>query len=152
MRRKNKRVAKINQTSSVSGESDTTTNLTGPESSESQERTTPNNEIDNYKLMDSDLSQIESNNTKLDSAEDETNSSGSITIKQEIDNITSNNNNNNESTFLFVELKLISIDYKCVQFSNLIQKFLCINSNACIHHINKFIAKNMNIIDDLFEV
>jgi hypothetical protein len=135
MRRKNKRIAKINQTSSVSGESDTT-NLTGPDSESQEIANVPNDEIDCK--LDSELSQIESNNTKSDSTEDET------TIKQEM--------TSTESTFLFVELKLISIDYKCVQYSNLIQKFLCINSDACIHHINKFIAKNMNIIDDLFEV
>lgn len=144
MRRKNKRVAKIsvNQAaSSVSGESDSTTNFTGADNESLETAQETNDEIDCK--MDSDLSQIESGNNKSDSLEGEVTSMA--VIKQEP--ITSM-----DSSFLFVELKLISIDYKCVRYSNLIQKFLCINTKASVHHIKKFIAKNMNILEDLFEV
>lgn len=140
MRRKNKRVAKIsvNQASSVSGESDATTNFTNGESESLETANSQlNDEIDNK--ADSDLSQIESNITKSDKNED-----GETLIKQEPISA--------DSSFLFVELKLISIDYKCIDYSQLMQKFLCINSNASVEHIKKYIAKNMNILDDLFEV
>lgn len=140
MRRKNKRVAKIsvNQASSVSGESDATTNFTNGESESLETANSQlNDEIDNK--VDSDLSQIESNITKSDKNED-----GETLIKQEPISA--------DSSFLFVELKLISIDYKCIDYSQLMQKFLCINSNASVEHIKKYIAKNMNILDDLFEV
>lgn len=140
MRRKNKRVAKIsvNQASSVSGESDATTNFTNGESESLETANSQlNDEIDNK--ADSDLSQIESNITKSDTNED-----GETLIKQEPISA--------DSSFLFVELKLISIDYKCIDYSQLMQKFLCINSNASVEHIKKYIAKNMNILDDLFEV
>ena len=76
--------------------------------------------------------------------ESDTNEDGETLIKQEPISA--------DSSFLFVELKLISIDYKCIDYSQLMQKFLCINSNASVEHIKKYIAKNMNILDDLFEV
>lgn len=57
-----------------------------------------------------------------------------------------------DSTFLFVELKLISIDNKCKNFKKLTQTFLCLNANALIEHIQKLIYKKMMLSDSFFEV
>lgn len=54
--------------------------------------------------------------------------------------------------FLFIELKLISIDIKCVDYEKLEQRFLCVDSKASIEHVKKFILKKMNILADFFEV
>lgn len=148
MRRKSKKVAKIaassaTPSSSLSDGSDSTTNFNGADS-ESVETGQLNDEIDCK--LDSDASQNDSsNNKKSDSADNDF--TQSLNLKQE-----PVSKDLTESTFLFVELKQISIDYKCVDYSQLIQKFLCINSNASANHIKKFITKNMNILEDLFEV
>lgn len=142
MRRKNKRVAKIpvNQASSTSGESETTTNFAGTYNECLDTAKQKNDEVDCK--IESDQSQTEFDNKKSDSIENDT-----ILMADIKEEPTSN-----ESSFLFVELKLISIDYKCVQYSNLNQKFLCIDAKASINHIKKFIAKKMNILEDSFEV
>jgi hypothetical protein len=57
-----------------------------------------------------------------------------------------------DTTFLCVELKLISIDKKCVDYKMLNKRFLCINSTAILDHLKKFIVKKMNICDVKFEV
>ena len=55
-------------------------------------------------------------------------------------------------TFLIVELKLISIDNKCINHIKLVENFLCINSNATINHLRKFIIKKMKITENFFDV
>jgi hypothetical protein len=57
-----------------------------------------------------------------------------------------------DTKFLFIELKLISIDIKCVDYEKLEQRFLCVDSKASIEQIKKFIVKKMNILEDCFEV
>lgn len=57
-----------------------------------------------------------------------------------------------DAKFIFIELKLISIDIKCGDYDKLEQRFLCVDSKASIEHVKKFIAKKMNILEDFFEV
>lgn len=57
-----------------------------------------------------------------------------------------------ENTYLFIELKLISIDIKCNNYEKLEQKYLCIDSKALVKHIKKYIIKKMSIDENLFEV
>ena len=59
---------------------------------------------------------------------------------------------NSDASFLFVELKLISIDNKCKNFKKLTQTFLCLNANAHVEHIQKLIFKKMMLSDKFFEV
>lgn len=59
---------------------------------------------------------------------------------------------NTTNSYLFIELKLISIDTSCVQYTKLSQNFLCINSNANASHLKSFLLKKMSISHDLFEV
>ena len=142
MRRKNKRVVKIsvNQASSPSGETDITTNFVRTYNENLPKSQEKYAEIDCK--IDNEQSKIKFSNKKSDSIGNDTTLIADI--KQKPTSI--------ESSFLFVELKLISIDFKCIHYSNLAQKFLCINTIASIHQIKKFIAKNMNILEDFFEV
>lgn len=57
-----------------------------------------------------------------------------------------------EETFLFVELKLISIDQSCLEYKKLTQNFLCVNSNAQVDHLKKLIVKKMGFPEDLYDV
>ena len=59
---------------------------------------------------------------------------------------------NVDNKFLFIELKLISIDSKCVDYEKLEQRFLCVDAKALIEQVKKFILKKMNINEDSFEV
>lgn len=54
-------------------------------------------------------------------------------------------------TFIFVQLKLISVDASCL-YDKLENNCLCISSDACASHIKKFIYKKMNITQSLYDV
>lgn len=57
-----------------------------------------------------------------------------------------------DETFLFVELKLISIDQSCLDYKKLTQKFLCVNSSAQVDHLKKLIVKKMGFPEDFYDV
>jgi hypothetical protein len=54
--------------------------------------------------------------------------------------------------YLFIELKLISIDSKCADYEKLQERFLCVDSNALIDQVKKFIVQKMNIAEEFFEI
>ena len=84
---------------------------------------------------------------------EDTTSSSISTNSNEINLVKSGGNNSNKANYLFIELKLISIDAKCVDYFPLEQRFLCLNSaNSLIRHLEKFIINKMKLNDQLFEV
>ncbi len=83
---------------------------------------------------------------------EDTTSSSISTNSNEI-NLVKSGNNSNKSNYLFIELKLISIDAKCVDYTPLEQRFLCIESDGSLtRHIEKFIINKMKLNNELFEV
>lgn len=56
------------------------------------------------------------------------------------------------NSYLFIELKLISIDFSCTGYNQLSQNHLCLNSNATASHLKSFIHKKTAISQDIFEV
>lgn len=54
-------------------------------------------------------------------------------------------------TYIFVQLKLISVDASCL-YDKLKQNFLCISSDACASHLKSFIYKKMNVSQSLYDV
>ena len=79
-------------------------------------------------------------------------------IKSECSNTNNDSNDSlassseSSASFLYIELKLISIDSKCVDYERLEERFLCVDAKAHVEHIKKFILNKMNIGESLFEV
>ena len=102
--------------------------------------------------MSSDLNGTES--IKLEKTDD-SQSSGSYAAEEKKSFSDSNSMcdmTNVDETFLFVELKLISIEQSCLNYKKLTQKFLCINSNALVDHLKKLIVKKMSLPGEFYEV
>jgi hypothetical protein len=83
---------------------------------------------------------------------EDTTSSSISTNSNEI-NVGKSGNDSHKANYLFIELKLISIDAKCIDYMPLEQRFLCINSaNSLTSHIEKFIINKMKLNNQLFDV
>lgn len=174
MRRKNKKTSKLpvekeSSTSPVEYESVAYLEKHANDESESNESNNStkikiekftkelNNEIDidinSNNSQKTDLSSSDLNGQNNSESIDSLLSENPIFIKKEPD--TSNNSCeivSNDDSFLFVELKLISIDQKCSNYKKISQKFLCVNSNAVVDHLKKLIFKKMMIDENCFEI
>jgi hypothetical protein len=75
----------------------------------------------------------------------------SLSSEQSIETANASTEQENIS-YLFVELKMTSIDKKCTNYKDLSNRFLCVDSNASLDHLRQLIIKKMLIPQDLFEV
>ncbi|CAF0909334.1 unnamed protein product [Brachionus calyciflorus] len=64
----------------------------------------------------------------------------------------STSNCSDKKSYLFVELKLISVDKKCSSYKKLEKDFLCIGSEANASHVKSYLNKKTNISPTSFDV
>ena len=103
----------------------------------------------------SDNSNSNSNKTDLSSS---TNDLNSDPLKHESTKDSSSGGSDlnvticSDEVYLCVELKLISIDQRCVDYNLLNEPFLCVSSSALVDHLSRLLVKKMKISEEFFEV
>lgn len=163
MRRKNKKISKIT-THKPSVESDTTNSdklcmdseSLGSESSSSKvQRNTDklNTDADNENNLSSDLSLGSIKTERIDDSQ----STGDASKSSKIDSVSDTNSLcemgiESEATFLFVELRLISVDQNCQEYQKLTKKFLCVSAAAMVDHLKILISKKMKLPENFFDI
>jgi hypothetical protein len=106
----------------------------------------------NDKLIIKKEASVYSNESYSNDDASSSSSISSMSLANDLTNVLDANMSKKDG-YLFIELKLISIDAKCVDYKRLDQKFLCINAaNSLTSHLQKFIVNKMNLNDHLFEV
>ncbi len=129
MRRKNKKVSKIaaDKPSTSSTESEVP----------ASDKTEQHLETDNNS---------NSNKTDLSSSTNDLNSASSNSGSD------LNEASCGDEAYLCVELKLISVDQRCVDFTKLTEPFLCVSAGALVDHLSRLLVKKMKICEEFFEV
>lgn len=164
MRRKNKKISKIT-TDKPSTESETTSSekicndresISSENSSSKIKRETIETSVtdaDSDNNLNSDLNVQSIKLEKLDDFQ----SIGEASKSSKIDSISDTNSlcdmaTESEATFLFIELRLISVDQKCQDYKKLRKKFLCVSSSATVDHLQQLIYKKMKLPENCFEI
>ena len=146
MRRKNRKIAKIEKASSISTESDSVQALCIDTEHVDDSQSGLTDQINELDHIDNN-----SNSTPTDISV-QTEASSSSKPNDPDESPSQIDNSKAESSFLCVQLKLISIDQKCVDYKKISKKYLCLSSAALVEHIKMFLFNKMIISKELFEV
>jgi hypothetical protein len=131
MRRKNKKVSKIaaDKPSTSSTESEV------PASDKTEQQ------LDTDNNSNSNKTDLSSSTNDLNSASSNSGSGSDL-----------NEASCGDEVYLCVELKLISVDQRCVDYTKLTEPFLCVSAGALVEHLNRLLVKKMKICEEFFEV